>query len=163
MRDAPVIANNTPLVGLWVLNRLELLHELFDTVVIPDAVRAEFLATETASRQTALETAPWIVTESLADARHALVYVGLDQGESQVIALAVEQMARLVLMDERKGRRYAQRLGIPTTGTVGVLLLAKEKKLIVSIKPLLAQLQDAGLYLGPALVQQALKLAGEVD
>jgi hypothetical protein len=58
MRVGPVIANNTPLVALWVLGRLDLLRELYDEVLIPQAVYEEFMATEHAERQTALENAP---------------------------------------------------------------------------------------------------------
>jgi predicted nucleic acid-binding protein len=67
-----------------------------------------------------------------------------------------------VILDERRGRRYAQRLGLPLTGTMGLLLLAKEKGLIADLAPLLTELQDAGLYLHPALVAQVLRLAEEV-
>jgi len=75
--------------------------------------------------------------------------------------LAEERGARLVIIDERKGRRYANRLGILLTGTLGVLLLAKERGLIALLAPLLDELHNAGLYLDPALVDQVLVLAGE--
>jgi predicted nucleic acid-binding protein len=97
----------------------------------------------------------------LAKPQRARVYTGLDQGEAQVLTLAEERAARLVIIDERKGRQYAQRLELPVTGTLGLLLLAKEKGLITDLAPLLAELQDAGLYLHPDLVTQALRLAGE--
>ena len=161
MPAGPVVANNTPLVALWVLGDLELLRDLYGEVLIPDAVRAEFLATESAERDAGLANAPWIKSVSLADARHVLVYVGLDQGEAEALALAEELKATLVLMDERKGRRYAQRLGIPVTGTLGLLLLAKQRNLVPALKPLVSQLQEAGLYLRPELVERALTLANE--
>ena len=49
-------------------------------------------------------------------------------------------------MDERKGRRYAQRLALPLTGTLGLLLLAKEKQLITAVSPLIDQLQASNLF-----------------
>jgi predicted nucleic acid-binding protein len=64
-------------------------------------------------------------------------------------------------MDERRGRRYARRLGLPLTGTVGVLLLAKEDGLITAVAPLLQQLLDQGLYFSPELISQTLTLAQE--
>lgn len=161
MHAGPVIANNTPLAALWVVGRLDLLRELYDEVLIPLAVYDEFLATERTLRQTALEQAPWIMPVSLENPQRTRAYVGLDQGEAEVLALAEERNARLVLVDERKGRRYARRLGLPLTGTLGVLMLAKEKGLIARVAPLLAGLQDAGLYLDPALVVETLRLAGE--
>lgn len=86
---------------------------------------------------------------------------GLDRGEAEVLALAVEHEARLVIIDEHNGRQYARRLGLPLTGTLGVLLLAKEKNLITAVSPLVQQLQDNGLYLAPGLVNKVLMLAGE--
>jgi hypothetical protein len=56
----PVILNNTPLVALWSLNQLKLLHDLYGEVIIPLAVNEEFLATERSVRQTALADAPWL-------------------------------------------------------------------------------------------------------
>ena len=163
MPVGPVVANNTPLAALWVLGRLDLLRELYGEVLIPQAVYEEFLATERALRQTALAQAPWIRPVVLDKPQRSRVYVGLDQGEAEVLALAEECGARLVVMDERKGRRFARRLGVPLTGTLGVLLLAKERGLVPSLAPLLAELQEAGLYLDSVLVVQALHLAGEGD
>ena len=56
-------------------------------------------------------------------------------------------------MDERKWRKFAQRLGISVTGTLGILLLAEERELIPAVKPLVTQIQTAGLYLTPEHVQ----------
>ncbi len=60
MPAGPVIANNTPLVASWVLGRLDLLRDLFGEILILEAVRAEFLATESGNRQASLAAAPWI-------------------------------------------------------------------------------------------------------
>ena len=163
MPDRPVIANNTPLVALWVLGRLDLLRELYGEVWIPQAIRDEFLAAESALRLAALQNAPWIKVVPLSNPQHVRVYVGLDEGEAAVLALAEEYSARLVIIDELRGRRYAQRLGLPLTGTLGLLLLCKEKGLVPQLAPLLAELQSAGLYLAPGLISQALARANEAS
>jgi predicted nucleic acid-binding protein len=93
-----VILNNTPLVALWSIGCLALLRDLYGEVLIPPAVYEEFLATEQPIRQVVLIEAPWIKRTPLANPRQALVYVGLDQGEAEVLALANEQSARLVIM-----------------------------------------------------------------
>ena len=161
MPAKPVILNNTPLVSLWLLDQLPLLHQLFGQVIIPAAVQAEFLAIENSARQQALTTSNWIQITALSNPQLAQIYIGLDRGEAEVLALAIEQSARLVIMDERKGRRYAQRLGLPLTGTLGILLLAKEKKLITAVSPLINQLQANNLHFDPDLVQHVHQLAGE--
>jgi predicted nucleic acid-binding protein len=132
----PVIANNTPLVALWVLGRLDLLRELFGEVWVPEAVCAEFTMAEPTLRQATLEASPWIQCTPLQNPQQVAVYIGLDLGEAEVLALAREYPPRLVIMDELRGRRYARRLGLPLTGTLGVLLLAKEQGLIPVIGPL---------------------------
>jgi len=143
------------------LGRLDLLRDLYGEVLIPQAIYDEFLAIERPARQKALEESPWIESVSLTNPQRARVYIGLDQGEAEVLALAEERAARLVILDELKGRRYAQRLKIPLTGTLGVLLLAKERGLVADLASLLEELQEAGLYLSAALIDSALRLAGE--
>lgn len=163
MPAAPVILNNTPLVALWTLDHLTLLRDLYQSVLIPPAVEAEFLAVDHTSRQRALQEASWIKVTPLTNPRYALTYLGLDQGEAEVLALAVEREARLVVMDERKGRRYARHLRLPLTGTLGILLLAKEKRVLTAVGPLIERLQTSGLYLAPDLVERVLLLAEERD
>jgi len=143
------------------LGRLDLLRELYDEVLIPQAVYEEFVATERAVRQAALENATWIRPVSLANPQRTRVYIGLDLGEVEVLALPEERAARLVIIDELKGRRYAQRLEMPLTGTLGLLLLAKERGLLANLAPLLVELQEVGLYLGASLIDRVLRLAGE--
>ena len=157
----PVILNNTPLVAFWSIGCWTLLRDLYHEILIPPAVYEEFLATERSVRQVALAENPWIKKTSLANPRQALIYVGLDQGEAEVLALASERSARLVVIDELKGRRYAQRLGLPLTGTVGVLLTAKAQDLIPAVSPLIDELLTAGLFLTPKLIKKTLRLAGE--
>jgi uncharacterized protein len=82
----PVILNNTPLVALWSVGQLPLLRDLYGEVIIPQAVYEEFVATERSVRQTALDEAPWIKILSVSNPRQALVYVGLDRGEAEVLA-----------------------------------------------------------------------------
>jgi predicted nucleic acid-binding protein len=160
MPDGPVVVNNTPLVALWTVGRLDLLRDLFQEVLIPRAVEEEFLAAETAARRDALVSSPWVKRVDLRS-RQDVVYAGLDKGEAEVLALAKEQGAHLVILDERKARRYAKQIGLPISGTVGVLPLSKEAGLIDSIRPWLSKLQKAGLHLSPTLIEEALGVADE--
>jgi predicted nucleic acid-binding protein len=161
MPAGPVVLNNTPLVALWQLERLGLLHDLFGQVFLPLAVHHEFISTERELRRVAVASADWIEVVPLAQPQQALAYEGLGRGEAEVLALAIERSARLVIIDELRGRRYARRLGLPLTGTLGVLLLAKERGLVDRVAPLVSRLQEAGLYLHPALVARALEMGGE--
>lgn len=66
-----------------------------------------------------------------------------------------------VLMDERRGRAAAQRLGLPLFGALGVLVQARRSGHIAQLAPLLQRMQTAGYRLAPALVAAALDMAGE--
>lgn len=164
MPDRPrvVIVNSTPIISLALINQLELLQHLYGEVLIPPAVHADVLAGGSKRIGIApLLQAKWVRQQPLHDPRRADLLSDLDRGEAEVIALAQEINADLVIIDERLGRRHAQRLGLILTGTLGVLLKAKEQQLVVEIKPLIEQLLRGGIRLGDTVIAEALKLAGE--
>jgi uncharacterized protein len=161
MRVGPVIANNTPLVAFWSITRLEILQTLFEEILIPPAIRDEFLSAATPDRFNSLHSSPWIKVVSLSRPDAADAFVGLDHGKAQVIALAQEQDSRLVLLDEKRARRYAARMNLPICGTLGILLLAKQEGLIDAVGPILSNLIESGLYVHQDLVNEVVRLAGE--
>jgi len=86
----------------------------------------------------------------------------LDPGEAEAIALAKELKADLLLMDERRGRRVASRLGLRFVGLLGILVEAKHKGLIKAVKPILDSLiTKAGFWLGNRLYTRILETVGE--
>ncbi len=84
----------------------------------------------------------------------------VDPGESEAIALAYEKRLRLIV-DDRKAREAAQRLGIAVTGTVGLLLKAKQAGIIPAVLPLLDALDQHQFRISPSLRTEALRLACE--
>jgi predicted nucleic acid-binding protein len=90
-----------------------------------------------------------------------LVVAALDQGEAEVITLAIELGVRHVLIDETAGRRVAQLLGLDVSGTVGVLLRAKQGGRVAAVRPLLDDLRRHGIWLGQRVYQFAIREAGE--
>ncbi len=88
----------------------------------------------------------------------------LDQGEAESIALAIEIGADLIVMDEREGRRAAQRLGVSVIGVVGILIQAKRVGVVAQLRPHLDALRHiAGFYLDAGVYQHALQLTDERD
>lgn len=81
--------------------------------------------------------------------------------EAEAIALAREHPGATLLMDERRGRRYAEALGIPIVGTAGLLVRAKQRGLIAEVRPLLDDLRAVGFWLSDPLYALVLALAGE--
>jgi len=161
-RPRTVIVNTTPIIALALIGQLHLLQHLYDEVLIPPAVRAEVLAGGPSGIGVAeLQEANWIRTVPLQDPRRADLLSDLDRGEAEVIALAQELNADLVIIDERLARRHARRLGMTLTGTLGVLLRAKERGLVPAVGPFVDQLLRGGIRLDDALVAEALRLASE--
>ncbi len=158
----PVISNNSPLVALWRLDLLSLLRDLYTEVWIPREVEEEFLGIEKKSRQQALNNASWIKTIDLTDSESIPVNNRLDPGETSVLALAKKHDARFVIIDEKKARREASKIGLSLKGTVGVLLDAKENGLIDKIKPLLIALKRNGMHLDESIITEALQQAEEI-
>lgn len=157
-----VVVNATPIISLALIDQLTLLRHLYNEVLIPPAVQAEVLAGGSSGIGRAhLRQAGWIQVQSLQDPRRADLLSDLDQGEAEVIALAQEIQADLVIIDERLGRRHAKRLGLTLTGTLGVLLRAREQEFVSAIAPLIEQLRQGGIRLGDAVVSEVLELAGE--
>ena len=156
-----VVSNTTPIITLSLLGQLSLLQQLYGTVLIPTAVANEILAGGSRTGAAELQQASYIHPTPLQDPRRADLLSDLDRGEAEAIALALEQNADLLIMDERLGRRHASRLGIPLTGSLGILLKAKQKGHLTAIKPLLIQLEQGGIHLSPALIAQVLQQAGE--
>ncbi len=157
-----VISNTTPIISLALIGHLDLLRALYGNVIVPPAVAAEILTGGRARiGVTDFKNMGWFQQAALTDPRRADLLVDLDRGEAEVIALAQELKADLLLLDERLGRRHAQRLGLTITGTLGVLLRAKQQGLVPEIKPLIEQLQQGGIRLGRPLVAQVLLLADE--
>jgi predicted nucleic acid-binding protein len=84
----------------------------------------------------------------------------LDQGEADVLSLAHQRRLR-VLMDEKKGRMVAQRLGVPVVGTLGVLIRAKRLRIIKAVHPIIEQMVEHGYRISPPLIKETLRLARE--
>lgn len=86
----------------------------------------------------------------------------LDDGESEVIALAVEQRADLVLLDESDARRTADLYSLSKTGIVGLLIRAKQEGHIDSLKVELDRLlHQGGFWINERLYERALNAVGE--
>jgi uncharacterized protein len=159
-----IVSDTSPINNLAAINQLDLLRQLYGTVIIPEAVYRELTEPEIPVAGAAeFKTLEWIQTRLLND--RALVEVlqdELDTGESEAIALALEIDATQLLIDERRGRAVAQRLNLQYVGILGILIEAKSRGLIPEVKPLLdALISQAGFWIAQPLYNRALELAGE--
>ena len=158
-----IVSNATPLIAFARINRLDILNHVIGTLVIPEAVSQE-IVDHTADKPGVihLTTIDWITVYSVASFQQVqLLLPTLDQGEAEVIALALEQQAHLVLMDELTGRKVARSLGLSVTGSVGILMQAKQQGLIKAIKPYLEAMRQQGVHYSQRFINQILLTAGE--
>jgi predicted nucleic acid-binding protein len=159
-----VVSNSSPLIALSAINSLHLLHALYGTIYIPEAVFQEVVVRGAGwPGGTAVANAPWLVRHPVTNQQTVaqLLSAGLDKGESEAIVLASELSAGLLILDESHARTVARQRGLPVTGTLGVLIAAKNAGMVAAIKPLLGQLSAAGFYISPLIIAHALLLAGE--
>ena len=149
-----VVSNASPLIAFERIGRLDLPEQLFGTILIPPAVVTE--VGPTVAGLTWLTQRPLVgqVSARITDAR-------LGGGETEAIALAIELNANWVLLDDEPARRLARELGVPTIGTVGLLMAAKRREVIPSVRPILDALIAVDFRISRDLFAGTLDEAGE--
>ena len=156
-----LVSNTSPINNLASVNQLSLLQQLYESIIIPEAVYRE-LTTVTVAGSQEVQTLSWFKKQNITNTELVeKLNLELDRGEAEAITLALEINAELLLIDERLGRIVASRLGIEFTGVLGILLEAKSKGLITQVKPLLDQLRISGFWMREQLYNQVLNLANE--
>ena len=160
-----VVADTSPLIALARIGELDLLRRLYGRVVLPPAVKGELAIGSDRPGAMVLEAAlaaGWISVRSVSDRVSVReLSMLLDPGEAEAIVLAEERRARLLLIDDSRGRRIARSRGVPVAGVAGVLLAAKSRGEIAAVGPFLRKLSEAGYRLAPRLVTEVLAAAGE--
>jgi hypothetical protein len=144
-----VIVDTGPLIGLARIDRLELIRQLWNRVIVPPTVWREAVVEvpEAPGAPRIRAAANWIeIVESDEDLLAPIALL-LDQGEAEALALAVGNRNATVLLDDLRARKLAKRLSLHVTGTVGLILLAKKRGLIENVREPLAQLSQVGLHL----------------
>jgi len=159
-----VVSNTSPIINLAAIGRLELLRALYKKVIIPQAVYDE-ITIKGAGQPGAdeIEKSEWIEVKDVPDKNLAEAFkLELDEGEAEAIALSIGIEAKFLLMDERRGREIADRLGLTYIGILGIIIEARHKNLITSAKPLLDDLiSKAGFWISKRLYTRVLQIAGE--
>lgn len=157
------IVDTSPLIFLAKLDRLELLNRYADQVLAPPAVLREIGEYHDAANQK-IEDArrSWLGVRAVEDRRVVdVLRADLDAGESEVIALTLEMQAERAILDDLDARRLARRVGVTPFGTLGLLLAAKLRGDLQSLRAEMDRLRQAGFRVSPTLAQTLLEEAGE--
>ncbi len=158
-----IISNATPLIAFAKIGQLALLQKIVTNLVIPKAVADEISTYP--QRQPGfidLQQETWIGVQSITSEQQVSWLLSkLDRGEAEVIALALERQAQLVLIDELTARKVAESLNLNFSGSVGILIRAKQVGEIVAVKPLLDAMTQQGIYFSQRFIDAVLRQVGE--
>jgi predicted nucleic acid-binding protein len=157
-----VISNTSPLQYLYQCDKLDLLRAMYGAVVVPASVVDE--VEEGRKRGIPLpdlRTLKWVKIETSGHIKRLPLASDLGAGELEVLLLAADKMNALVILDDGLARQYARFHGIRFTGTCGILLKAKQQRLIMAVLPLLDKLAEFGFFLDERTRAAILRLAGE--
>lgn len=161
MSGKPCVINASPLILLGKIRRLDLLQHLIQELHVPAAVFSEIHAG--ASKDNSVHaTLAWAedkVVDNVA-VPQAVIAWDIGAGESQVIAHCLAKQYRAIL-DDNKARACANSFAVPITGTLGIIVRAKQQGLIPVARPLIENLRSAGSFLSEQLIQQVLENIGE--
>lgn len=156
-----IVADAGPIIALARAGLLEILPTLLGQVVVPPAAFSEITRATGRPGAAEVRAATWVAVEEVADeAAQLLLSRNLGPGEGEAIQLAYARGA-VLLLDERRARREAERLGIPLTSTLALLEEAKRQRLLPSVAEALDRLQASGFRLSRDLRAIVLRRAGE--
>jgi predicted nucleic acid-binding protein len=147
-----IVSDTSCLILLNKINRISLLKAIFGKVIVTNIIAEEF----------GQILPDFITIEDPSNHKYQQILESfLDKGEASAIALALEKEDCLLIIDEVKGRREAKQLKVKITGTLGILILAKEKKLITSVSEILEQVQHTDFRISKTLLEETKRRSGE--
>lgn len=147
-----IISDTSCLILLEKLDRLELLRSVFGKVIITKVIANEF--------EKAIPD--FIQIENPKDENYQRILESfLDPGEASAIALALEKENPLLIIDDYKARREAKHLRLKYTGTIGILLIAKEIGVIDSVAEIMDEILQTDFRLSESLLKEIKLKSGE--
>ena len=157
-----LITDSSPLIVLLKSDLENLLLELFEEILVPEAVWQEVLAgkeDDTARRK--LPRLSWLNRTPTVTPIEIIESYNLGKGETAVLNLALIIPESRVMLDDFAARKCAKTLKIPILGTGGLLILAKQKGLISSVTQAINKVQNEGLWLSDEIIKLVKQKANE--
>ena len=162
MTKSAIIADSGPLISLAVIDRLDLIKQLYPRVIVPPAVWNEVtIKGKGMPGAEAISHLSWLEIQKPEPEILIPLSIIADPGEAEAIALAQTIENSIVLLDDSQARRIAERFDVPRIGTLGILRRAKIEGMVEEIKPMIEQLRDNHIYIAENLIQAILENVGE--
>ncbi len=148
------VCNASPLILLAKADLLGLMPKLFERAFVPEAVLDEIMAgpADDPMRQ-AIPHASWLIRVRVDPPFSPPSLWALDRGEAEVIEYARLHHNVPVLLDDRKARRVAERLGLSVNGTMGIVATAVNRGFVGSFRASVGALRAAGLYISDEIIE----------
>jgi predicted nucleic acid-binding protein len=148
-----IISDTSCFIVLSKIGHLDILQKLFNNIITTPEIAAEF----------GNVLPNWIELIAVKDKyKQQLLETQIDKGEASAIALALEMENPLLIIDDYKARKLAKTLQIDYTGTVGIIILAKQKGVINAIKPFLEKIKTTNFHISEELERFVLNEANEL-
>lgn len=157
-----IVADASPLIALAICDNLDILEKLFGTICVSKTVYEEAIVHSKSGADQLEKYLEGKIVECELD-NPLINEESLDAGELSSIALYQQLKADYLLIDEKAGRRVAKRNHIKVIGSLGVLIEAKKKGILQSIKPSIEILRFSKIYFSSVLLDHALVVANESE
>ena len=154
-----VIADTGVLISLGIVEKIEVINKLFDEFYIPQAVWEELKKYENPDFPEKYKTL--LKKHILQIKSNNQLSLLMDYGESESVILYQELNANYLLIDDQKARHMAESLGVNCIGSVGLLVLAKQKGLIQNLKSVFKIWLKNERYFSKKLLNEILSKTGE--
>jgi predicted nucleic acid-binding protein len=150
--DKIIVSDTSCLIALTKIEKLDLLKELYQEIIITAEVYQEFGGS----------LPDWImITDVKNKEKQKELEKRLDKGEASSIALVLEIDNSTLVIDEIKGRKIAQSLDINIIGTIGIILLANKNGLISDVVSTILLLVNKGFRLSDKLIDKLIERYGK--
>ena len=147
-----IVSDTSCFIILSTIGELDVLQRTFGDIITTIEVVLEF----------GEDLPSWVNVHAPKDIiKQRFLETKVDPGEASAIALALEYEQSMIILDDFKARKIAENLGLEITGTIGVLIIAKKRGIIHSIKPFLEKIRATNFRLSEAIEKQALIEADE--
>jgi predicted nucleic acid-binding protein len=153
LQDSEIIISDTScLILLSKIDELILLQKLSRKVLITSTIQHEF----------SKELPSWIIIQDPKDIHYQrILEMDLDKGEASAIALSLDIDNPIIIIDDLKGRKIADKLNIRYSGTFGLILRAKQEGIIKNVRPILDKIKKTNFRFSEQLFKTIAEQAGE--
>ena len=151
------VVNASPLIVFGKIGQLNLLTQLPNEMVVPQAAANEIIAgPENDAARLAIEAENFRLVD-VQEPTPELAAWDLGSGETSVLSYALANQGWTAILDDGAARKCAVTFSIDVKGSLAIVILARKRGLIPQAKQVLHTMQEVGLRLNERIVRKVLK------